>query len=180
MWGQEENKPAKPAETKPDSESDDPKDEDEDEKKKESSEKPTTPPQAPAPMVESVKVTAQHVESDLMKTPVAVSVFDQDELDREGVQNVRDMAQMVPNMDIATINGQSTPIISLRGVRSTNETELGDPAVGVHLDGVYSPRMQGILSMMFDNERVEVLRGAAGRGSGHPATAVAPTDTKRS
>jgi iron complex outermembrane receptor protein len=77
---------------------------------------------------------------------------------------------MVPNMDISTINGQSTPIIALRGVRSTNETELGDPAVGVHLDGVYSPRMQGILALMFDNERVEVLRGPQGTLFGRNST----------
>jgi len=120
--------------------------------------------------VEKVTVTAFRVESELMKTPAAVSAFDQDELDREGVKNLRDMAQMVPNMDIATINGQSTPIISLRGVRSTNETELGDSAVGVHLDGVYSPRMQGILAMMFDNERVEVLRGPQGTLFGRNST----------
>jgi iron complex outermembrane receptor protein len=73
-------------------------------------------------------------------------------------------------MDIATINGQSTPIIALRGVRSTNETELGDPSVGVHLDGVYSPRMQGILGLMFDNERVEVLRGPQGTLFGRNST----------
>ena len=115
-------------------------------------------------------VTATRVETDLMKTPVAVSVFDQDTLDQQGVQNVADLAQLVPNMDIATINGQSTPVISMRGVRSTNETELGDPAVGVHLDGIYSPRMQGVLALMFDNERVEVLRGPQGTLFGRNST----------
>jgi iron complex outermembrane receptor protein len=115
-------------------------------------------------------VTATRVETQLMKTSVAVSAFDQDALDQQGVQSVRDLAELVPNMDIATINGQSTPVISLRGVRSTNETELGDPAVGVHLDGVYSPRMQGILALMFDNERVEVLRGPQGTLFGRNST----------
>ena len=76
----------------------------------------------------------------------------------------------MPNMDIATKNGQSTPIISMRGMRSTNETELGDPSVGVHLDGIYSPRMQGILALMFDNERVEVLRGPQGTLFGRNST----------
>jgi iron complex outermembrane receptor protein len=119
---------------------------------------------------EAVKVTAIRVETDLMKTPIAVTALDQETLDQQGVQNVRDLAQLVPNMDIATINGQSTPIIALRGVRSTNETELGDPAVGVHLDGIYSPRMQGILGLMFDNERVEVLRGPQGTLFGRNST----------
>ena len=121
-------------------------------------------------LAEDVTVTATRVETDLMKTPVAVTVIDQDTLDREGVHNVKDMANLVPNMDIATNNGQSTPIISLRGVRSTNETELGDPAVGVYLDGIYSPRMQGALSMMFDNERIEVLRGPQGTLFGRNST----------
>jgi iron complex outermembrane receptor protein len=121
-------------------------------------------------MTESVTVTATRVETDLMKTPVAVSAFDQETLDREGVKDLEDMANLVPNMDIAIKNGQSTPIISMRGVRSTNETELGDPSVGVHLDGIYSPRMQGILALMFDNERVEVLRGPQGTLFGRNST----------
>jgi len=121
-------------------------------------------------LAEDVTVTATLVETNLMKTPVAVTAIDQETLDREGVKNVKDMSNLVPNMDVATINGQSTPIISLRGIRSTNETELGDPAVGVHLDGIYSPRMQGALSMMFDNERVEVLRGPQGTLFGRNST----------
>jgi iron complex outermembrane receptor protein len=117
-----------------------------------------------------VVVTATRVETDIMKTPVSVTAVDKDVLDQQQVRNVGDLANLVPNMDIATINGQSTPIISMRGVRSTNETELGDPAVGVHLDGVYSPRMQGVLSLMFDNERVEVLRGPQGTLFGRNST----------
>ena len=135
----------------------------------EATEEPAEKPK-PQNFKEDVTVTATRVESSLMKTPVAVSAFDQDTLDREGVKDIADMAQMVPNMDIATINGQSTPIISMRGVRSTNETELGDPAVGVHLDGIYSPRMQGVLALMFDNERVEILRGPQGTLFGRNST----------
>ncbi len=117
-----------------------------------------------------VTVTAARVETDLMKTPISVSVLSSDTLEQQQVRNVDDLANFVPNMDISTINGQSTPIISMRGVRSTNETELGDPAVGVHLDGVYSPRMQGVLALMFDNERVEVLRGPQGTLFGRNST----------
>jgi iron complex outermembrane receptor protein len=127
--------------------------------------------EAEASMVlEEVVVTATRVETDLMKTPIAVTAFEQEYMDRAGISNVSDLANFVPNMDISTINGQSTPVISMRGVRSTNETELGDPAVGVHLDGVYSPRMQGILALMFDNERVEVLRGPQGTLFGRNST----------
>ncbi len=120
--------------------------------------------------VEEIIVTATRRETLLMKTPIAVTAVDQETLNRNGIQSVSGLANLVPNMDIATINGQSTPIISMRGVRSTNETELGDPAVGVHLDGVYSPRMQGFLGLMFDNERIEVLRGPQGTLFGRNST----------
>ena len=30
----------------------------------------------------------------------------------------------------------NAPIITLRGVRSNNVTEVGDPAVGIHVDGL--------------------------------------------
>ena len=124
----------------------------------------------PFKFIQEVTVTATRVETELMKTPISVSAFEQESLEKQGVQNLRDLGTLVPNMDIATINGQSTPIISMRGVRSTNETELGDPSVGIHLDGIYSPRMQGILAMMFDNERVEVLRGPQGTLFGRNST----------
>ncbi len=120
--------------------------------------------------IDEIIVTATKTETSLMKTSIAISAFDQESLDRNNIKSIKDIANLVPNMDISVINGQSTPIISMRGVRSTNETELGDPAVGVHLDGVYSPRMQGIMSMMFDNERVEVLRGPQGTLFGRNST----------
>jgi outer membrane receptor for ferric coprogen and ferric-rhodotorulic acid len=153
--------------------SDDEKAQSDDEKAQSDDEPSTTetePEEPKSVLQETVTVTATRVETDLMKTPIAVTVIDQETMDREGVRNVRDIAQMVPNMDIATVNGQSTPIISLRGIRSTNTTELGDPSVGVHLDGIYSPRMQGILGLMFDNERVEVLRGPQGTLFGRNST----------
>ena len=127
-------------------------------------------PMPQMPITEKVTVTVQRVETDLMQTPAAVTVFDQETLERQGVQNVRDLTTLVPNLDIATKNDQSAPIISMRGIRSTNTTELGDPSVGVHLDGIYSPRMQGILGLMFDNERVEVLRGPQGTLFGRNST----------
>ncbi|MCA1732145.1 MAG: Plug domain-containing protein, partial [Acidobacteria bacterium] len=46
-----------------------------------------------------ITVTATRVETDKMKTPVAVTTFDQDALDRKGIQTVKDLANLVPNMD---------------------------------------------------------------------------------
>ncbi|MEH6549854.1 MAG: TonB-dependent receptor [Pseudomonadales bacterium] len=121
--------------------------------------------------LEKIVVTATKRETYLMDTPVAITALDQATMERQGVKNIKGIASLVPNLDISQDNSQSTPIISMRGVRSINTTELGDPAVSIHMDGVYSPRMQGALAMMFDTERVEVLRGPQGTLFGRNSSA---------
>ncbi|ACE83587.1 TonB-dependent receptor [Cellvibrio japonicus] len=123
-----------------------------------------------AGMLEEVIVTATKRETNLMETPIAITVFGEETLVREGIANVKDMAKLVPNMDIAIDSSQTAPVITMRGVRSTNITELGDPAVGLHLDGIYSPRPQGAMALMFDVERVEAQRGPQGTLFGRNST----------
>lgn len=120
--------------------------------------------------LEEIIVTATKRETNLMDTPIAITVFSQDDLDRQGIANVKDIGMLVPNMDITMDTSQSAPVISMRGVRSTNITELGDPAVGLHLDGIYSPRPQGAMALMFDVERVEAQRGPQGTLFGRNST----------
>jgi len=120
--------------------------------------------------LEEIIVTATKRETNLMETPIAITVFNQETLSREGLTNVKDLGKMVPNMDITFDTTRSAPQISMRGVRSTNNTELGDPSVGLHLDGVYSARPQAAMSLMFDVERVEAQRGPQGTLFGRNST----------
>lgn len=120
--------------------------------------------------LEEIVVTATKFSTNLMDTPIAVSAFSEEELDRLNISNVKDLNNLVPNMSIMVDVESNAPIITLRGVRSTNTTEWGDPAVGVHYDGIYSPRPQGALALMFDIERVEVLRGPQGTLFGRNST----------
>lgn len=120
--------------------------------------------------LEVIVVTATKRETNLMDTPIAISAFTEESLDRLGIKNVKDLNNLVPNMSIMVDVESSAPIITMRGVRSTNTTEIGDPAVGLHFDGIYSPRPQGALALMFDIERAEIMRGPQGTLFGRNST----------
>jgi len=120
--------------------------------------------------IEEIIVTATKRETDLMSTPVAVTALGQDDLNREGVQDMLDLGSLIPNMQVGHSPSDSGVQITVRGVTASNFTEIGDPAVGIHVDGMYSPRPQGGLALMHDVERVEVLRGPQGTLFGRNST----------
>lgn len=111
--------------------------------------------------IETITVTATRRETDIMTTPLAISAMQGDQLQNLGLDNVKDLSYALPALSIQNTD-TSAPIITLRGVRSTNVTEVGDPAVGIHVDGIYVPRPQGANALMFDIERAELARGPQG------------------
>lgn len=112
--------------------------------------------------LEEIVVTATRRETSLMRTSIAVSAFSQEELTRAGVKDIRDASELVPNFDVAFSPSDSGVQLTMRGINSNNFTEIGDPSVAFHVDGVYSPRPQGAVALMFDLERLEVMRGPQG------------------
>ena len=113
-------------------------------------------------VLEEITVTATRVETNLMTTSIAVSAFTQEDLTRNGVKDIRDAADLVPNFDVSFSPSDSGVQMTMRGINSNNFTEIGDPSVAFHVDGVYSPRPQGAVALMFDLERLEVMRGPQG------------------
>src|SRR5262245_41594995 len=118
-------------------------------------------PQLGGGKLEEVIVTASKRETNLMETPLSITAFTQDFLDREGIHTARDLAGTAPNVQLGT-GADSGTAATIRGVTSTDFTEVGEGAVAIHLDGFYSPRPQGTLALMYDIERVEILRGPQG------------------
>jgi len=119
--------------------------------------------------LEVVKVTVDRREKNIQSYAGSASAFSQEDLQRVGVNSVRDMGAVSPSVEIGTQEGNTE--IFIRGVGSTNNTELGDPSSATHVDGIYIPRPRGVGSMFFDLERVEVNRGPQGTIRGRNATA---------
>ncbi|CAM2006436.1 TonB-dependent receptor [Acanthopleuribacter pedis] len=122
-----------------------------------------------AETAETIVVTAQKRETDLQKTALAVTVLDPDQVAMKSTPDIRALAETVPFVHLGVQEGNFE--LNIRGIGSSNNTELGDPAAALHIDGVYIPRPRGSGAMFFDIERVEVLRGPQGTLYGRNATA---------
>jgi iron complex outermembrane recepter protein len=116
-----------------------------------------------------VVVTADRREQSLQDYAGTAAAFSGDELQKRGIQDLTDMNAVLPGLTVANNGGNIE--VWIRGVGSSNNTELGDPAAATHFDGVYLPRPAGIGSGFFDIQRVEVNVGPQGTLRGRNATA---------
>lgn len=133
----------------------------------------TAAEQAPQPVAESdqgaqlgdIVVTATKRETNLQKTPIAISVIDPQAIKDRHVQSLLDLADGgVPSLRVATFEArQSALTIGIRGIVPFDQNQTArDSGVGVYIDGVYLGRSQGLNAALFDVERIEVLRGPQG------------------
>ena len=111
--------------------------------------------------LEVVVTTATKTEKDILDTAQAVTALSGNQLLELGLNNIKDLNNMIPGLYVQNTD-TNAPIITLRGIRTENVTELGDPAVGIHVDGVYVARPQAANALMFDLERTELTRGPQG------------------
>jgi iron complex outermembrane receptor protein len=114
-------------------------------------------------------VTADRREQSLQDFAGTATVVSGEDLKKIGVQNFVDLQQSIPGLSV--VNNGGNVEVFIRGIGSTNNTELGDPAAAFHFDGVSIPRPNGIGSAFFDIERVEVNVGPQGTLRGRNALA---------
>jgi iron complex outermembrane receptor protein len=117
----------------------------------------------------AIIVTADRREQTLQDFAGTAFAISGEDLKALGVQNVTDLQNQVPGLSVA--NNQGNVEVYIRGIGSSNNTELGDPAAAFHFDGVNIPRPSGIGSAFHDIERVEVNVGPQGTLRGRNATA---------
>lgn len=120
--------------------------------------------------VEEIIVTATRRETTLQDTPLAISAFAQATLDENHVVSARDLQGLVPNLRFFDNGDHAVPLIFIRGLGTRNQTEAGDQGIAFYSDGIFAARSQGTTVMMYDLDRVEVLRGPQGTLFGRNST----------
>jgi len=87
-----------------------------------------------------VIVTVERRTQSLQDYAGTAAVISGEELNLLGINNVNELDGKIPGLSVAN-NGGNIEVF-IRGVGSTNNTELGDPAAATHYNDVYVPRPQ--------------------------------------
>jgi iron complex outermembrane receptor protein len=121
-------------------------------------------------LLEEVIVTAEKRATTIQDTPIAVSAFSGEELDRALINKPLDMQFNVPNMLMSKGNF-TTAEVSIRGIGNLAVGVAADSGTGNHFNGVYLNAGRIFETEFYDAERVEVLRGPQGTLYGRNTTA---------
>ena len=123
----------------------------------------SAPAAAQNEVLEEITVTAQKREQSLQDISIAITAFTGDNIKDRGIDEITQIQDITPNLRINRNFGQSTPRYSIRGVGElTNNSTISSSPVAVHINEVAQPYPVTTTNLLFDLERIEVLRGPQG------------------
>ncbi len=118
--------------------------------------------------LDEVVVTATRQVSTVNKVPMSITAVTPEQLERQRVNDVQDLARIVPGVTFRRDSGDGNPDIAIRGIKSFSQ---GTPTTGIFIDDVpiHKRGSSGGVSgngspfpPLYDLARVEVLRGPQG------------------
>jgi len=118
-------------------------------------------------ILQEVTVTATRQAVAINRVAMSIAAVTADNIEKQGLQDVEALARTVPSMSFKRSGNDGNPTITIRGIASS----LGAPTTGVYLDDVALQKRDtnGSLTgngspvpLLFDLDRVEVLRGPQG------------------
>lgn len=112
---------------------------------------------------DTIVVTATKRAQSLEDVPIAVTAVNAEQLERNGVLDIKRIEALAPSFKIQSSNSETFgTTLRIRGVGTTGNNIGLESSVGVFLDGVYLARPGIALGELPDIEQVEILRGPQG------------------
>lgn len=119
--------------------------------------------------LENIVITAERRETKLQDTPLAVTAFTADAIERQPFTDILQLGQRIAAITFTQRLGVLSTTI--RGIGGQDFTLGGDQRVAFHSDGVYVARGAAQASALYDVERFELVQGPQGTLYGRNATA---------
>ncbi len=120
--------------------------------------------------IEKILITGEK-QNTLQGAPISSTSFSAGEVQALRIQDISDLADFTPNLQINTVFAASNPTIFIRGIGLKDYHAIAAGAVAIYQDGVNinSPAIQ--LGQFFDLDGIDVMRGPQGSVNGRNATA---------
>ena len=122
-------------------------------------------------MLEEVVVTAQKREQGINDVGITVNAFTGDMLQERGVASAEDIAILTPGLTVNETAATGVPLYTIRGIGFQDYSTAASSTVGLYFDEVAMPYTVMTRGLVFDMERVEVLKGPQGDLYGRNTTA---------
>jgi len=118
-------------------------------------------------LIEEVTVTATRQSDTVNRVPLSITAVTQDLIDEQGVKTAGDLTRIVPGLNVVGNPGGSQQTFSIRGIvgttgAATTSVYLDDTNLTKRANGGVAQNNGVVLPLLYDLERVEVLKGPQG------------------
>lgn len=121
--------------------------------------------------LEEVVVTAQKHSQGVNDIGITVNAFSGEQLKEAGVVSAEDVAAFTPGLTVNETAATGVPLYTIRGVGFQDYSTAASSTVGLYFDEVAIPYTVMSRGVLFDVQRVEVLKGPQGDLYGRNTTA---------
>ncbi|GAA6133458.1 TonB-dependent receptor [Oceaniserpentilla sp. 4NH20-0058] len=131
---------------------------------------PSDTPDTNETQLETINVTADFRQLDLMQIPSSITVVGEDDIQSRNADHLESVLSLAPNVNFAA-GASRGRFIQIRGIGERSQfVDPISPSVGLVIDGIDMTGLAGAATL-FDIKQIEILRGPQGTAFGANALA---------
>jgi iron complex outermembrane receptor protein len=111
--------------------------------------------------LEEITVTATKRAESVMDVPLSITAISGDSIRDLNLNDVKNLIHYTPGITGST-KDSFLDFVSVRGIRTIDYGNGGDPSVSIYKNGLYQGRTGSAVTSLYDLERAEILRGPQG------------------